>query len=74
MNPEQGVGLVGAALQLGVELDAHEPGVVGQLHDLHQPFVGGLTARIRPAASSRLAVEVVELIAVAVALVDDFLR
>ena len=64
------MGLVGAALQLGVELDAHEPGVVGQLHDLHQALVGGETGQLQARLGQLLAVVVVELIAVAVALGD----
>lgn len=37
---EDGLGLVGPALELRVVLHAHEEGVVGQLHGLHQPPVG----------------------------------
>ncbi len=51
--PEQGVGLVGPAFQLRVELDAHEPGVVGQLHDLHQPPVGGQAGQLQPRLGQR---------------------
>ena len=38
---EQRVRPVGAALELRVELGPYEPGVLRQLHDLHQPPVGG---------------------------------
>ena len=58
------------AFELRVELDAHEPGVVGQLHDLHQPLVGGQAGQYQTCVGEDLAVVVVELIAVAVALAD----
>ena len=45
---EQGVGLVGPGFQLRVELHSHEPGVVRQLHDLHQLPVGGQPGMNRP--------------------------
>ena len=50
--PEQGMGLVGPALELRVELDAHEPGVVRPLHDLHQAAVGGETGQGQAAVST----------------------
>ena len=45
---EQGMGLVGTALQLRVELYAYKPGVIGQLHDLHQPSVRGQARKAKP--------------------------
>ena len=60
-----------AALELGVELHADEPRVVAELDDLDEVALGVASRRSRrPAASSALAVVVVELVAVAVALVD----
>ena len=53
-----------------MELDAHEPGVVSDLHDLHQPSVGGQARQAQPRRRQRLPEVVVELVAVAVALVD----
>ena len=62
--------MVGTALELRVELGAHEPGVVRQLHDLHQPLVGR-EARQHQAGLLHLgAVIVIELKAVAVTLGD----
>ena len=53
-----------------MELARHEPGVAGQLHHFHQPPVGGQPGQGQPRLCQRLPVVVVELIAVAVALVD----
>ena len=61
---------VGTALELGVELDSHKEGVAGDLHRLHQTTVGRLTAESQPSHLQLGPVLVVELIAVAVALVD----
>jgi hypothetical protein len=55
-------------LELGVELDAHEEGVVGQLDDLDQAELGVDAARHQAAGDQAVAVGVVELVAVAVAL------
>ena len=46
--PEQGMGPVGSALQLGMELTCHKPGVLGQLHHLHQPSIGGQAGEYQP--------------------------
>ena len=67
------MGLIRPAFKLRVELNAHEPGVVGQLHDLHQTPVGGQSGQYQPRPGQLLAEVVVELIAVAVAL-GDLLR
>src|ERR671919_2127493 len=40
--PEEGLGAVRPALELWMELPGDEPGVVGDLDDLHQGPVGGL--------------------------------
>ena len=64
------MGLVGPGFQFRMELDAHEPGVFGQLHDLHQPLVGGEPGQHQPRLGKGLPVVVVELVAVAVALGD----
>ena len=65
-GPEERVGLVGSGLELRVELDPHEPGMVGQLHHLHQPPVRGKSCQAEPFRRQHLPVGVVELIAVAV--------
>ena len=64
------MGLVGPAFQLRVELHCHKPRVVGQLHNLHQPPVRGQTGKSQPRRLQGLAVGIIELIAVAVTLVD----
>ena len=61
---------VGAALELRVELGAHKPGMVLQLHDLHQPLIGGQARQSQACGPGGGAVVVVELIAVAVTLGD----
>src|SRR5712664_596688 len=68
---EQRVRAVRSRAKLGVELGRHEPGVVGQLDDLHQAPVRRHAAENHPRLTERLAVLVVELEAVAVALVHD---
>ena len=71
---EQRVRPLGAALELGVELARHEPGVIAAAR---RSRPGGRPATGRtgscPASSSVRAVVVVDLEAVAVALVDDLL-
>ena len=61
---------VGAALELRVELGAHEEGVLRQLHDLHQMSVGGEARQQHPGLLQLLPVVIVELEAVAVPLRD----
>ena len=68
--PEQGMGPVGTAFQLRMELPGHKPGVPGQLDHLHQAAVGGQAGEGQPRLGQRLTVVVVELIPVAVALLD----
>lgn len=67
---EQGVCLIGPGFQLRVELYPHEPGVAGQLHDLHQPPVGGQAGQLQPRLGQGIPVFVVELVAVTVPLGD----
>ena len=62
--------MVGTALELRVELGAHEPGMVRQLHDLHQPLIRGKARQHQAGLLHLGAVVVVELEAVAVALGD----
>ena len=69
--PEQGVCLVGTGLQLRMELDAHEPGVVQVFHDLHQLVIRRHAHQGQAAVGQGFPVVVVELIAVAVAFIDD---
>ncbi len=57
--------------ELGVELHAHAPGVVGPLHGLDQGLVGGEGAQHEPGVLERLAVAVGDLVAVPVAFADD---
>ena len=53
---EQRVRLERAALQLGMELDADEPGMVGPLDDLGQLAVGRHAGEDQPALFQRIAV------------------
>ena len=46
---EEGMGPVGAALELGVELNGHEPGVVGNLDNFHQVALGVLACHAHAA-------------------------
>ena len=66
-----GCGRVGPALELGVELRGAEPRVVRQLDDLDQPPVGRAAADHEPGRLDVVAQRGVDLVAVAVALVDD---
>ena len=61
---------VGTALELRMELHPYKPGVAGELHDLHQPSVRGEAGEAEARSFEGLPVGVVELVAVAVALVD----
>src|SRR6266567_6645682 len=71
--PEERVRPLGPAAQLRVELAGHEPRVVGQLDDLDEPAVRREAAQDEARLLQHLPVLVVELEAVAVALVDHLL-
>jgi hypothetical protein len=58
------------ALELGMELDADEPGVVLPLHDLWKFAIGRHARKDQAALFQRVAVMNVDLIAVAVTLAD----
>lgn len=62
----------GSALELGVELDSDEPGVIGALHDLRQGAVGAHSGEDQAALLERILVVDIDLVAVAVALRDAF--
>ena len=64
------MGPVRTALELRVELGTHEPGVVRDLHDLHQAAVGRLSCQSHALGLHICPVVVVELKAVAVTLGD----
>ena len=71
MNPaNSGMRLERAALQLRVELDADEPGVVGPLDDFGQLAVGRHAGEYQSRPFQRVAIMGVDLIAMAVALAD----
>ena len=57
-------------LELRMELHGHEPGMVGQLDDLDQRAVGAGAGDLQAVGRELLAVDVVELVAVAVPLGD----
>ena len=57
-------------LELGVELHRHEPGVGGQLRDLHELAVGRPAGHAQSLLGQLVLVQAVELEAVAVALAD----
>ena len=59
-----------ARLELRMELAGQEPRVVLQFHDLHELAVWGQTGELQPRLCKGLVVVLVELVAVAVALVD----
>ena len=67
---EQGMRLVGAALEFRVELRADEPGVALRFDDLDERAVGGETGEAHAGVREVVAEVVVELVAVAVALPD----
>src|SRR5438270_6874539 len=67
---EQGVRLEWAAFQLGMELDADEPRMVGAFDDFGQAIVGAHSGEQQPAALERLAIMDVDLVAMAMALAD----
>src|SRR5438034_3471452 len=60
-----------ARLELRVELAGHEPGMVGELDDLDEPTLLERSGHSEPRVDQRRAVVVVDLVAVAVSLVDD---
>src|ERR1051326_6240983 len=68
---EQGMGLVGFAAELGMELGGDEERVVGQFDDLDEFAVGGGAAEDEIGLFELVAVGVVELVAVAVPFIDD---
>src|SRR6266545_1675105 len=68
---EEGVGGEGLRLELGVELAAHEVRVIPELDHLHQPQVRVHAAEDHPGGLEAGPVAVVELVAVAVAFVDQ---
>ena len=72
---EQGMGAVGTALELRMELDSHKPGVnlFGKLHYLDKLSVRGLSRKYKAVICELLAELVVELVAVAVTLVDKII-
>src|SRR5260221_1512732 len=65
------MGLEWGALELGVELDADEPGVVGPLDDFRQLAVRGHAGENEARAFQRAAVMDVDFIAVTVPLADQ---
>src|SRR5437868_3099238 len=68
---EERVRAVGSRAKLRVELARDKPGVVGQLDDLDEPSIGRHAAEHHARFAHHLAVLVVELEAVAMALVHD---
>src|SRR5437870_4840669 len=69
--PEQGVGAVGPALELGMGLSADPERVAFELDELHQAVVGRGTGAAQARLLETGPVAGVELVAVAVTLVDD---
>ena len=67
---KQRMGFVGAALEFGVELHAHEKGCAGYFYGFHQPPVRGQTGETQARARQRVPVFVGKFIAVAVAFAD----
>ena len=63
-------GVIGARLELGVELGAQVEGVIAQLDDLHQAVIGREAAEDQPVGGEQLAEFIIELEAMAVPLVD----
>ena len=70
---EERMRAVGAALELRVVLHADEPGMLRQLDDLHQIAVGVDAADAHAGLDKLAAIQVVELVAMAMAL-EDILR
>ena len=65
--------MLGPALELRMELDAHMEGPVPDLHCFHQAAIRRGAAEHQPRIHQRLAIVVIELIAVPVALVNHLL-
>ena len=55
-----------------MELDAYEPGMVQIFHDFHQLIVGGYAHQGQTAVGQGFPIVVIEFIAMAMALIDDF--
>src|SRR3954469_3729684 len=70
---EQGMRLERPALQLGMELDADEPRMVGTFDDLGQLVVGRHAGEDQPRSLQRVAIMDVDLVAVAMPLADPVL-
>ena len=68
---EEGVRLVRLAAELGMELARYEERVLRQLYDLDQPPIRRLPAEDEIRLQEAFAVGVVELVAMAVSLIDD---
>src|SRR5690606_3165968 len=68
---EQRMRLERAALELGVELHADEPRVIGTLDDLREQSVGRHAREYQPALLERLAVGRIDLVAMPVTLGND---
>ena len=64
------MGRGGLALELGVELNRHKPGMVGELHDFDERAVGVCAGDHQAGRLEPLAIPRVELVAVAVSLGD----
>src|SRR4029453_1650780 len=67
---EQRMGIPWPRPELGVELPGHEPRVIGQLDDLHQPLGRPDAGDAQPVLLELAQVVVVNLVAVPVALLD----
>ena len=72
---EKRVGTVGTGLELRMELNSHKPWVnlFGKLHYLDKLTVGGLSRKYKAVICELLAELVVELVAVAVTLIDKII-
>ena len=70
---EQWMRLDGARTQLRMELTRDKPGVIGQLDDFDEHIVRRYTAKDHSVLFEELPVMIVHFIAMAMALVDDFL-
>src|ERR1700720_19255 len=70
---EERVRLPGAREELGMELTGHEPRVIGQLDDLHELLLGPDAGDAQPVLLELGQIVVVDLVAMAVALLDQSL-
>src|SRR5690349_14526890 len=68
---EQRVRLQRFRLELGMELHSHVPGMLRQLHDLDEFAVLGAADNLQSALGQGALVEAVELVAMAVTLVNE---